>query len=312
MKTNIILILLTFCSAFAQENFKKTGTSGFVFLEIPVTARTAALSETSISFDDLNSEAIFSNPAGLGFSDQDHSLSLSYSPWFADIKNYATSYSLNTSIGTLGFGAVMFDYGAMPKTSKVSGQRIYEISGDFSANALALSMGYSKMLTDHFSFGVALKYVSEKIDIYSASNVLFDGGILYNTGLSSLRIAAVIQNFGVDAKYRNDNFKMPAWLRLGAAAEIIGSQTSEYRLTTSLEVVHASDSDERLNIGTEAAWSNTFFLRGGYKFFYDEDSYSVGVGINPQLSVPVVLDFAFSDYGRLGNILRFTLQLGML
>lgn len=312
MKKNILIILIAFASIYPQETFKKTGTSGFVFLEIPAAARTAALGEASISLDDMNSEAIFVNPAALGFSNQEHSLSFSYSPWFADIKNYAAGYSIQTPVGVFGLGAIMFDYGTMPKTSKVSGQRIYEISGDFSANALALSMGYSKMLTDHFSFGVAFKYVREKIDIYSASNILFDGGILYNTGLSSLRLAATIQNFGVDTKYRNDRFKMPALLRIGAAAEVMGNQESEYRLTTTLEVVHASDSDERLNIGAEAAWNNILCLRGGYKFFYDEDGFSFGVGLNPKLEVPVLFDFSFSDYGRLGNILRFTLQLGML
>ncbi len=70
------------------------------------------------------------------------------------------------------------------------------------------------MLTDRFSVGVTLKYVQEKIDIYKADNILFDGGVIYHTGFHSLSIAARIHNFGTNTKFINDEFKMPSTLRL--------------------------------------------------------------------------------------------------
>lgn len=140
---------------------------------------------------------------------------------------------------------------------------------------------------------------------------MFDGGILYYTGLGSLRIAATIQNFGVDAQYINDPFKMPALLRLGLAGEIIGSENSDYRVTALVEALHPNDADEKLNTGLEMAWLEMVSLRLGYKFFYDEESYSIGFGIHPQLAFPLTLDFSYSDYGRLGKISRFSLQLGV-
>lgn len=294
---------------FAQD-FKKTATSGFVFLEIPVTARAAALGETSIALSDMNSDAVFTNPAGLGFSEKAHSFSVSYAPWFADIKNYAASYAYKSSLGTLAFGAVMLDYGDMPRTTR-TGSKLYEVEGNFSANDLALTASYSKMLTDRFAFGVSAKYVREKIDSYSASNYLFDGGVLYYTGFKSLRIAATVQNFGTNSKYINDSFRMPTWLRLGAAAEVYGSYDSEYRVTTSVELVHSSDNDERMNVAAEASWKNIFTLRGGYKINYDEETYSLGAGLTPP-GVAATFDVAYADYGRLGNIFRFTIQFGVL
>ncbi|MCX6151179.1 MAG: PorV/PorQ family protein [Ignavibacteriales bacterium] len=310
MKKIILSLFILTSIATAQQDFKKTSTSGFVFLEIPISARTAALGETAIALDDMNSDAIFSNAGGLGFSKQKHCLSLSYSPWFADIKNYAASYSFSSELGVIAVGAILLDYGSMPRTVK-AGQRLYDIQGTFNADALALMVGYSKMLTDRFSFGIAVKYAREKIDVYSVNNMLFDGGVLYYTGLSSLRIAATIQNFGTNAKYINDEFRMPSWLRLGAAAEVFGDFNSDYRVTTSLELVHASDNDERINAGAEAAWKNILIIRGGYKFNYDEETYSLGIGLTPP-GVPAKFDVAYADYGRLGNILRFTIQLGML
>lgn len=312
MNKKFLIIILFLSSLLYGQEFKKNATAGFVFLELPITARSAAMGEASIALTDLDASGQFVNPASLGFSKQQHSFSVSYSPWIAEIKHYSTSYSINTDYGVFGIGAIVVDYGSMPKTMKIQGQRLYEVLGTFNSNSLAIGLTYSKQLTDKFSFGITGKYVREKIDIYSASNYLFDGGIQYFTGLSSLRIAATISNFGVDAKFINDKFKMPAMLRLGLAAEVLGDFNSEYRLTAAAEAIHPSDGDERVNIGAEFSYNNMIDFRGGYKFFTDEETYSFGVGVNTTVKVPIKMDFAFSDYGRLGNILRFTLQVGVL
>lgn len=304
----VILLIQTFVIA---QDFKKTATAGFTFLEIPVTARTSALGESSISLSDMNSQGIFTNPASLGFTEITHSFSASYSNWFADIKHYASSYSFSSDLGVFGVGIVVLDYGSMPRTVAGGGQRVYNIIGSFDANAISVGIGYSKMLTDRFSFGIVAKYVEEKIDIYKANNVLLDGGVLYYTGLGSLRIAASLQNFGTNSKFIADEFKMPIMLRLGAAAEVLGDKNSDYRITLIAEALHPTDADERINFGTEISWNEMVTLRAGYKFFYDEESFSIGFGLNPKLNIPFSTDFSFADYGRLGNILRFTLQLGL-
>ena len=312
MKLKIFITFLV-CSILIQaQDFKKTATAGFVFLELPVTARSAALGEASIALSDLNSDAVFSNPAALGFINNSNMLSVSYSPWIADIKHYAASYSYKSSAGVIGIGVNFLDYGTMPRTRKSGSKEVYIIDGTFSANDIAVGLSYSKMLTDRFSFGVTGKYVKESIDSYSAGNVLFDGGILYYTGFASLRIAASLQNFGVKAKFKTDEFKMPTVLKLGVAAEVLGSFETEYRVTALAEALHPNDGNEKLILGLETSWQNMVTFRGGYKFFYDEETYSFGVGVNPQFSYPVSVDFSYSDYGRLGNIVRFSLQLGLL
>ena len=311
MKRILLLILISACFTFAQE-FKKTGTAGFIFLEVPVSARSAALGEAAIALGDLNSDAIFINPGVLGFSPQIHSLSVSYANWIADIRHIASSYAFKTGAGVFSVGVNAFDFGTMPRTVKVGGQRVYDVLGTFSANALALSFGYSRQLTDKFSFGVALKYANEKIDIYHASNLLFDGGILYYTGFGSFRVAAAIQNFGTETKYRSDMFRMPTLFKLGAAMEVFGGYNEDYRVTAVFEAIHPNDNNERINVGVETSYQNMVTLRGGYKFFYDEETYSIGIGINPKLPVPITADFAYVDFGRLGDILRFTIQFGLL
>lgn len=305
----ICMIVLMSLPTFAQT-FKKTATAGFVFLEIPTNARYAALGESGIALHDYSADAIFNNPASLGFSKHQHTFAAGYSPWIADIKHFVSAYSIQTDFGVIAAGINYVDFGTMQRTRKSGSRDVYILDGTFSANSIAAGLSFSKRLTDRFSFGVTVKYVKESIDIYSADNYLFDGGILYFTGLGSLRIAALIQNFGVDAKFINDEFKMPSVLKLGIATEVFGDFESEYRITAIAEALHPNDGEEKLNTGLELSWRNTVTLRVGYKFFYDEESLSFGVGLNPNIGYPLNLDFAFSDFGRLGNVLRFGIQLG--
>ena len=308
-KTIIALLLLVSACVQAQE-FKTTATAGFLFLEVPATARTASLGEATLALADENASAVFTNPAALGFTTQQHSFSASYSPWFAEIKNYASSYAVKTDAGVFGVGLVLFDYGSMPRTVVAENKQEFDVLGTFNANSMAFGVTYAKGLTDHFAFGTTIKYVQEKIDVYKASNIVLDAGVTYFTGLGSLRIAATLQNFGVNAKFINDEFKMPAVFKLGTAVEAFGDASSEHRLTLMAEARHPNDGNEKVNIGSEYSWRNTIALRAGYKFYYDEESYSVGLGLNPQLPMPVALDLAYANYGRLGKIFRMTLLVG--
>lgn len=303
--------MLLVCQVLTAQTFKKNATAGFTFLEVPVSARTAALGEASLALADQNSASVFDNPASLGFTSTVHTLSVSYAPWFAEIKQYASSYAIKTEAGVFGVGLVLFDYGSMPRTVIGQGQKVYEVIGTFDAKSFAFGVTYAEMLTDRFSFGTTVKYVQETIDLYKARNVLFDGGVLYYTGLGSLRIAASIQNFGVNAKFVNDEFKMPAAMKLGAAFDVTGGNDGDIRITLLAEALHPNDASEKVNVGGELSWRNQVSLRGGYKFFSDEESFSLGLGFDPTLPVPFSLDVSYSDYGRLGKISRLTVQFGI-
>lgn len=304
---------ILFCSTcliglLSGQEFRSTATAGFVFLEIPVTARSAALSEATVALSDAGASGIFVNPASIGFMEGTHSYSFSTAEWFADINHSGGSYAIKTDAGNFGISATLLDYGTMPLTIRTGGERSFASIGTFSAQASALGLVYSRALTDRFSFGVGFKYVNEKIYDYGASNIVFDGGIIYYTGYRSLRLGASMVNFGTNAKFINDPFKMPTLLRLGIAAEVLGSMESDLRVTTVAEALHPSDAPERLNTGIEVCWNRMLTARGGYKFFSDEESFNAGVGLNAHSIVPVEIDFSVSRYGRLGDILRLTIS----
>jgi hypothetical protein len=55
-----------------------------------------------------------------------------------------------------------------------------------------------------------------------------------------------------------------------------------------------------------------FFLRGGYKFNVDEQNYSFGLGFNFPISLAeFTLDYAFTNFERLGSAHRFSIILGL-
>jgi hypothetical protein len=310
----IVFFLLLPLLVSAQSDFRKVGSSGYVFLTIPVGARTASLGEAAITLTDLGTEALFTNPSALGFQSFSQSVAFSYAPWIAETKHQAASYVyLAGDLGFFGLGIVQLDMGEIarytdPRSEGGTSAPLYQYAGTFSADGIALGLTYGRRMTERFSFAVTAKFVQERIDVYRSNNFVFDGGMLYLTGFGSLRVAGVVRNFGLESKYEKALFKMPTDFRFGLAAEAFGDAESDHRLTLMTEFVHPTDNIERLNVGTEYCVLRMISLRAGYKFYTDEESWTAGVGVKWQM---VALDAAYADYGRLGGITRITIGINL-
>jgi len=307
-----LVILLAFELGTAQAQFRKVGTTGYVFLEIPVTARMAAMGETFVAITDAGAEALFTNPALLGFAAGRHHLQATYADYLADVQHQAFGYAiLLGNLGTFGLSANRLDVGEMVETVNADpnnpGGR-YLVTGTFDNDALAVGLTYSRRLTDRFAFGATLRYVRERIASFESTNVLLDAGMVYLTGLRTLRLGGYLQSFGVDSKYIGDTFKMPTIFRLGAAAELLGHTDGPTRLTLAVEALHPSDYTERLHVGAEYWLQNSLAVRGGYKFNYDEEGWTAGLGLKWKSHARALgLDLAYADYGRLESVSRITL-----
>jgi hypothetical protein len=318
----LVLFLIIISLPAEGQDFSRVGTTGYAFLELPVSARTAGIGEASVALPDANAEAVFINPALLGFMSHKHVAQVSFANWLAETKHEAISYAIDLEdVGVFGVGLVRLDMGTMQGTVNADPTRpgSYILTSPYSADAIAVSLTYARRLTDRFSFGATVKYVREGLtnveDItkgladYTSTNVVFDAGVLYYTGLGSLRIAASIRDFGVDSKYIGDSFKMPTTMRLGAAMEIVGDSEAPQRLTTTVEALHPSNHAERVNLGVEYWFQNLVALRVGYKYNYDEERLAAGIGLRwAGLGAPLEFDASYTGYGRLGSVVRLTLQ----
>jgi len=314
MKYFSILLLILFMAVSAlQAQFRKVGTTGYVFLEIPVTARMAAMGETSVALTDVGAEALFTNPSLLGYAVFRHNIHASYANYLADIQHQALGYGILTPIGAFGISINQLNLGKMVETVNADPNNPgggYLIIGNYSADALAVGLTYARKATTRFSYGITAKYVRERISIYESNNILVDIGVIYCTQFHSLRIGGYIQNFGVDSKYIGDTFKMPTTFRLGAAAELVGDPNTPTRLTLSVDALHPSDYTERLNVGTEYWIQNILALRAGYKFNYDEEGWTLGMGFKWKPNQNMLnIDIAYTYYGRLESVSRFSMNI---
>ncbi len=305
------LLAIIWHSVGCAQDFEKTGTTGFVFLELPATARLQAMGETGMTLPDAGADGLFVNPALIALQQQRLALSVSRANWYVQTSHQAFGLTYAVPIiGTIGIQAVYFDFGEIEKTKNPAADQTgsYIDLGTYTAGAYAMGVSFGRSLTDKFSFGATIKYVRESIDIYHADNVISDIGFLYQTGFHSLRIGTFLQNFGLESQYSQEKFKMPQILRMGVSGEVIGSFADPTRVTLVAEASHPSDANERIHLGMESIISNTLIMRAGYKFGYDDESLCLGGGLRFDLrGTAVGFDMAYMHHERLDATVRYTL-----
>ncbi|MBN2354819.1 PorV/PorQ family protein [candidate division KSB1 bacterium] len=307
----IFVILSTFQSP-AQE-FNKVGTSGFVFLEIPASARFAALGEAGVTMLDAGSEGLYVNPALTALGNQRFTLNVSYANWYVETQHQAVALTYRVPvIGTFGLQAIYFDFGTIEKTINptLSQTGSYISLGEYSAGAYAVGLSFARQLTDRFAFGASVKYVRENIDTYHADNVVTDIGFVYLTGFHSLRIGTFLQSFGLETKYAGEKFKMPQQLKMGLSGELLGNMAAANRLTLLAEAVQPNDNDGRIHMGMEGLLLNALYLRGGYKFGYEHENLCLGFGLAFNSTFGRMrCDFAYMKHKSLDQTMRYTLAM---
>ncbi len=325
-----IILLISFISSaiiFAQN--PNLGASGAQFLEIPADARSSALGGAYVGLvNDVS--AVFWNPAGTA-KIKSNSVKFSYMRWFDlfDYNSIAAGFNFD-GIGVFSVSAIIFSMDKMEITTENNPNG----SGRFfDSQDLAIGLSYSRFLTDKFSFGITAKYVQQRIWNESSSGLAFDIGTQYKLDWQNLTIAMSMKNFGADlqfdgedlnvtydkeqnipknrltpARLLTEEYPLPLSFQVGFALDII--QTDFFSMITEIDAVHPNDNKERINIGTELAFYNRIFLRSGYRYNYDDEGLTLGVGANlPFSQSRVAFDYSYSVYDLLPNVHRITVGL---
>src|ERR1035437_546548 len=311
------LIVTIFLLAFTDSlyPFPKVGTTSFQFLEVLTSARGSALGNAFGSMVD-NSEAEFFNPAGLiGISNID--LSAGYVNWFLDAAQYSFSAGYNwDGYGILGFQAMFTDVGVIEET-RVDALGFHGSSYDgltgrtFRPNSIVFGLSFARELTDKLSFGITAKFVHENLIYKSTSAIAFDGGVLFKTGLRNIVVDATIRHFGQQVKYIDQAFPLPQTFTIGASSFLLSekdpliAQSDQHSVRIAYEMVQPRDYDQQHCVGMEYGFENLFFLRGGYQFNTDEQSWSAGLGLQYN---GLRIDYSYNDFGQyLDSVHRITI-----
>ncbi len=299
-------------------DFQKYGTTGFAILELPLSLRASGRGDTRALGVD-GADAAFVNPAGLGFTDaRTTGVTVGSTRYLGDTQLSSTAISHNFgNFGALAVSVAYLDYGTIERTSNsgASADGTFTRDGTFSANALVGGLSYARQMTDRFSFGATAKYVRESIDVYDASAVVFDLGLSFRTPLTGLRIGGTVQNFGREAKYIGNTFKMPSSVRLGASYDALPPSSRIGQLTTQAEFHHPNNGPEEFRMAAEYLPVQAVTIRAGYGLkvgstgvtALSSEGLSLGASFDG-LGERVGLDVAYTSFGDLKSTVGVALR----
>ncbi len=353
---SIVVIVALVASMAAQQIFEdqkgtnNRGTTGFTFLKNPVSARLSALGETAFA-GDKTAASMFANVAELP---EIKSASMFYtnSSLYGDLlvqNSFAVGVKVSERIAIGAFARTLKPKEPMEITT-IAQPEGTGYTYEYSDTDMGVAFGYRA--TKRFSIGVKVHMVSEQIDQSKASAFLFDIGTDYRISYANIRIAALLENFGADAKFEGNNlwqrlddditstipgatnvlrvldlttkeFAPPTRIILSVKGDIIGEnsplkiQDSILSLYTGL--LKTNDQFESFQVGMEYIYTGLtgveIALRGGTKMYREEDYdavYTVGGGLSYMFSENYGIVF---DYAyRPNDILDEThmFSLGML
>lgn len=317
------------------EEFRKVGTSAAQFLKIGVGARALSMGG---AFQAVANDAssVYWNPAGMTRTDQ-VSWIFNHTDWFLDTSHDFSSLVLPLRRGSyLGLSINVMTIGKEEITTEENSAG----TGHY-WDALGLSAGisYARRMTDKFSIGTTVKYVTERIWNESASSVAVDVGTILDTGYKGVVIGMSFSNFGssmqlsgrdlireldlneanslnapVDSRLHTEPWPLPVCFSIGTAIEIVGQAdrivySDNQRLTLAVNGTHPNDDSEKLNMGMEWAINETVFLRGGYSYGKDLSDFSGGAGIKiGAYGRDMLFDYSIVPYEDLGIVHTYTIS----
>jgi hypothetical protein len=317
----IIIILAAFIILPVQAQVK-VAQSGLQFLKVDVGARAAAMAG---AFTEMSGDAtvMFYNPSGIAEIESNIDVFAGQTMWIADIKynTAAVVKNLGGKWGSIGIGLIYADYGddiieTQFTTANTAGY--IETGRTVGIGAYAAGLNYARKLTEKFFVGAQARYVAQWLG-YSTMNdnsrkknevsgLSFDFGTTFYPGFKSFKFGMSIRNFSKEYKYEKESFNLPLTFTIGVAMDMMDfTDQEDHSLWIAVDAIHPRDYSERMHLGTEYWYMGMFAVRAGYKFNYDEEGISAGVGFKYNVSgLDMRLDYAYTDFGVFDPVNRIS------
>lgn len=313
---------------------QRRGQTTMKFLTISMDARATALGNAMTAEDRAASVSLLYNPAGMAYQEDFTHLSVGRTQWFANFNyDYATlSFApAHGNYGVFGLSVVAGDYGDFTQTIRYDNDDGFLRTGTYSPSTIAVGGGYSRALTDRFSAGGHIRYVRQDLgesvnslgeegtddDMVTQENsegvMVADFGMLYRTGFRSLIFAASVRNFSQELEYAKRSVGLPLSLNIGLAMNVMdfAEWGPDHDFLLSVEAQRPRDYFTQGKVGGEYTFMNLLSLRAGYEYPHDEQGVSLGAGLELGISdLSVEANYAYTQFGRLGNVNRLSVQIG--
>lgn len=325
-----LLAVLLAAASPAGAQVQKLAQTGMKFLNVEPDARAAALGGAFTAIEGSSTSAFF-NPAGTARMPGLANLFVGYTQWIADINHVFASLSLSPLNGDYGVATLSVqavDYGELEQTIFYNNYRGYLDLATFRPSGVVLGLGYARALSEKFSVGGNIKYVSQNLgssitylnsgtgaverSSYDASLYAFDFGVLYKTGFKSLTMGMCLRNFSKEARFVDEGFQLPLTFRIGFsmdAFDLVDLDREVNSLLVVMDFEHPRDFQEQVKVGGEYLFMKTVALRAGYVFPADEHGFSWGVGLRQATErFGMGVDYAYTPFGVFGGVHRFSVM----
>ncbi len=332
---NSILYLFIICTVIYGETIKKIGTSSAVFLRIPAGAKGISMGSAFTSIADDGS-AMFWNPGNITAQSKTV-LFLHYSPWLPGLNYNYFGFALPVeTIGVVGVNIVSLRTDEIEITTVDAEMGTGET---YTAASTAIGITYAKKLTDRFSIGGNVKYISERIFNTNTTGLAFDIGTMFETPFKNIRLGVSISNIGTDmringedlnsyvdvapgqkgnndnivAQMKTDAFALPIIMRIGLSWDLMLSKES--RLTFACDGNNPNDNAQSLNVGMEfAPLRDILFIRAGYNELFLEDAekgltLGAGLNLNTLAYFDLSFSYAYQGFKYLGDVNHMSIEL---
>ncbi|CAN5304000.1 type IX secretion system protein PorQ [soil metagenome] len=199
---------------FSVLNAQIGGSAAFPSLDLPLSARAAALGGNCMAINDNDINLATWNPSMLNPT-MSTQLTFSFADYFSDVKYGYAGFAYDVKkVGTFALTATRLDYGKFRETDNTGA-----IIGEFSAGEYGINAGYSRKLDSNFTVGANLKFVQSNLYLWKANGVAVDLGANYKIPKSDFTTSILVRNMGrmMDAYTYGDNEKLPFEVEAGMA-----------------------------------------------------------------------------------------------
>lgn len=213
-----LLILLSFVFLFPHSlSAQIGGNSTYKFLNLTSSARAAAMGGSFVAVKDGDVTQALFNPSVIS-PQMDNSLGLSFVDFYTDINYGYASYAKSfNKIGTYALTMQYTNYGEFTYADETG-----QTYGTFTANEMALNIGWGRELDSLFSIGANLKMIYSGLEDYQSYGLAVDVAGSYHNPDKRLTLSLIARNIGTQLKpYRPDNYEsLPFELNIGLSQRL--------------------------------------------------------------------------------------------
>lgn len=168
-----------------------SGDYTYDFLKLPVSARTAALGGNFAAINDNDINLSLGNPSLIN-ANMHNDIGLNFVDYYAGNKfGYATYSRHFESVGSFAANVQFNDYGKFVYADEAGVQ-----SGNFSANELALNVGWGRSLDSNFSIGANIKGIYSHMETYTSTGLAVDVAASYFSKDGLFSASLILSNIG--------------------------------------------------------------------------------------------------------------------